>query len=841
MNSLLKKIGPHVAAVFIFLVVTALYFSPQLDGKAINPGDISQYRGMAKEMNDYKQRTGKATLWTNSMFGGMPTYQISSVRSGNTLKILDKAAKLGISRPIGLFFSGMICFYILMVSLGANPWLSIIGSIAWGFTTNNFILFEAGHMSKLGSLFYLPLMVAGVLLAFRKRNYIWGGIAFGIGAGLNLLANHIQMTYYLLLTLLVFGVAQLIFSIKKEELQHFLKAAGVIIAAGLIAAGTAFANLWITYDYAKSTTRGTPILKEAPSAKEAQSNSETDGLTWDYAMDYSMGYLDLFSTLIPGVIGGSYSEPLGDGSALRRFYAQRGQQLPDSFSAPLYWGELRATGPNYFGAVIFLLFVLGLFLIKGPVKYWLGLGVLLTLMLSLGKNLEWFNSILFNYFPLFNKFRTPNSVLSVTAFLVPLLGVLAVNELIKEKTDKKKALKSLYLATGILGAVCLFFVVGGPSMFDFSGRNDNLYESQYGINVAALIEDRKSLMTGDALRSLLFIILGGGLIWAFLKNYISKNIFIGLLALLVLFDLWQIGRRYLTPDDFVNKTNIQAGYQPRPVDQQILQDPDPHYRVHDLTIDVWNSASTSYFHKTIGGYHAAKLQRYQDLIERYLSRNDPNVLNMLNTKYYILPGQNNQPTVQSNPNALGNAWFVNEVKVVNSANEEIDALADFDPAIQAIVHQEFADYLSGLNPTKSGTIQLTKYEPNELVYSSNTSSEQLAVFSEIWYEPNKGWKAYIDGEPADHIRVNYILRALRVPAGQHTVEFRFEPRMYNIGTTVSLICSSLLLLGFVGYTGYSGYQAYLNMQKEEPAPQPKPKTPERKPAASTRKGKKRKK
>ncbi len=839
MSRLITKFWPHLAAVLIFLLVSAIYFGPQLQGKAIQPGDITQYRGMSKEMSDYARRTGKTTLWTNAMFGGMPTYQIASVRSGNMLKSLDKAIKLWISRPIGLFFCAMICFYILMVSLGANPWLGVLGGIAWGFTTNNFILYEAGHMSKLGSLFYIPLMMAGVLLAFRKKKYIWGALLFGIGTGLNLLANHVQMTYYLLLTLLIFGIAQLVQSIQKGELQHFLKAAAVVIVAGLIAGGTAFSNLWITYDYAKSTTRGTPILKQAESAKTAQSNSETDGLMWDYAMEYSMGRLDVFSTLIPGVIGGSYSESLGPNSALRRFYAQRGQRLPDNFSAPLYWGPLRATGPNYFGAGIFLFFILGIFLVKGPVKYWLSLGVLLTFLLSMGKNMDWINSFLFDYFPLFNKFRSPNSVLSLTALLVPLLGVLGLNELLKEDIDKKKVLRSLYISAGILAAVCLFFILAGSSMFSFSGQRDSVFETQYGINLAALIQDRKALMSNDAIRSLLFVLISGGLIWAYLQKYFNKTVFLAAIALVTVFDLWQVGRRYLNADSFVTQTNVSSSFQPRAVDQQILQDTDPNYRVHDLTIDVWNSASSSYFHKTIGGYHAAKLQRYQDVIERYLGRNDQNILNMLNTKYYIVPGQNNQPTAQSNPNALGNVWFVESIRTVNNANEEIDAMASFDPASEAIVHQEYSDYVSGLNLAKNGTIQLSKYEPNHLTYTSNSSNEQLAVFSEIWYGPNKGWQAYIDGQPVDHIRVNYILRALRIPAGQHTVEFKFEPRSYFIGSTVSLICSSLLLLCFLGYTGYSGYQTYLKAQNEAPAPKPQPKkAPARKTVAKTRSKKK---
>ncbi|MEL7121898.1 MAG: YfhO family protein [Bacteroidota bacterium] len=824
MNQLFKQVIPHVAAVVVFLLVAAFYFSPQLEGKVVQKGDIIQFGGMSKEIADYRKETGKETLWTNGMFGGMPTYQIGSIRKGNLLHGLFQAAQLWIPRPIGMFFAAMLCFYILLIVLKVNPWLSIVGAIAFAFSTNNFVLYEAGHMSKLNTTFFLPLMTAGIILAFREK-YIWGFILFGVGAGIAIVSNHPQMTYIYVITLIIFGIAQLIYSIRNNKLIEFGKAAGVLIVAGLLALGASFTNLWVTFEYTQDTIRGNPILaSESKSAKEVSSSSETEGLAWDYAMGWSNGTVDLMSTLIPGAAGGSGGEALPSNSALRKALAARGQRLPDNFLAPLYWGKLPFTsGPNYFGAGMFLLFILGLFVVKGPIKWWLGLGALLTAMLSLGKNLEGFNTFIFEYLPLYDKFRSPNSVLTVTAIMIPLLGMLAVYELMKEGIDKKKATNYLYIATGILSAVCLYFVVLGPSSYDFMNPSDPNY-AQMGFDIDALMEDRKTYMVNDALRSLAFILVTAGLLWAFLKEYIKPTFLIAGLALITLADLYPVGRRYLNEDKFVTKNRYEQNYTIRPVDQQILQDTDPHYRVQDLTSreGPFSYSFASYFHKTIGGYHAAKLQRYQDIIDRHLARNNQEVYDMLNTKYFIVPGQNNQPMVQSNPNALGNAWFVSSYKMVDSPNAEIDALNDFDAGEEAIVNNEFSGYVNGLNLNKNGSISLTSYAPNAISYQSNSTSEQLAVFSEVWYGPNKGWQAYIDGEKVEHIRANYVLRALKVPAGQHNIEFRFDPQVYYTGTTISLICSGILLLGFLGYGGYNLYNYYQNMPVEAPKPKPQP-------------------
>ncbi|MFN7116098.1 MAG: YfhO family protein [Saprospiraceae bacterium] len=832
MNSFVKKALIHIAVLVAFLAVAALYFAPQLQGKVLPQGDIVQYQGMSHESRVYEEKTGRKMLWTNAMFGGMPTYQINTVDSGNHLKKVEAFALLGMGEPIGRFFVAMVCFYILMVCLRVNPLLGAVGSVAFALSTNNLILLEAGHMTKLAAISHLPLVAAGMLLAFRKQ-YLAGGILFALGMGLDIYSNHVQMTYYFALTLLIYGIAQLIYSIRENELTNFAIAAGVLILAGGAAAASAASNLLVTYEYSRDTMRGKPILQPDANADKETNSSAVEGLAWDYAMQWSNNTLDLFAAVIPGVVGGGSQEPLGKNSKTAQALRNRGVNPAalEDLKLPLYWGALPFTsGPIYFGATVFFFFLMGLFLVKGPAKWWLALGTLLTFMLSMGKNLEWFNRLIFEYLPLYNKFRTPNSVLSIASFLIPALGFLALCEALKNNSDENRIRRALYISAGIMGAITLFFILIGPSMFSFRGSGDDQL-TQAGFDINTIIADRKGLMRGDALRSLVLVLLSGGLLWAYLQKMINKTIVIAGLGVLVLFDLWGVGRRYVDADSFVAKSNYANNFKPRPVDELILKDSDPNFRVLDLSVNTFNNATSSYFHKTIGGYHPAKLQRYQDIIDRHIANNNEKVLNMLNTKYYIIQNQQTQQLdAQINMPALGNAWFVDNIQMVKTANEEIDALNTFEPASEAIIHQEFSNYIANFDPQKdsSGTIKLLTYEPDHLTYESNASSEQLAVFSEIWYGPNKGWNAYIDGKATEHIRANYILRALRVPAGKHKIEFKFEPQIYKTGTLISNIFSGLIvvgLLGFVGYAGYKGYQKAQNEPKPEPKPKPQPVQP----------------
>lgn len=839
MNPILKKILPHAAAILTFFLLSAIYFLPQLQGKVVQQSDNIQYLGMSQEVRKHYQETGENSLWTNSMFGGMPTYQINTNKAGNLTAQLDKVLRLGFNRPIGYFFVGMLSFYILMMVMKVRPWLALVGAIAFGFTTNNFLLFEAGHNTKLLSIAYLPLIAAGILLAFRSK-YIWGAVIFAAGLGLNLQANHIQMTYYMLLTLIILGIAQGIYAAKNDLLPAFGKAVGVLVIAGLLALGSAASNLWVSYEYSKDTMRGEPILEKSASSNNSgiQSSSETDGLAWDYAMQWSNGSLDVFAGVIPGLVGGGSQEP-AQGDALKKDQRWRSVLQQTGGSAPLYWGSLPFTsGPIYFGAVIFLLFLMGLQLVKGPVKWWLALGTLLTIFLSMGKNMELVNRFFFDFVPLFNKFRTPNSVLSVTAMLLPTLGILGVSNIINNKVSRDEALRALYIGGGIAVAICLFFALLGPSFFDFSSPGDARY-AQAGFSLDPLMDARQTAMRNDSLRTLAFVIFSGGFLWAFIKDKINATILIVGLGLLTTIDLWTVGQRYIGSSDFVAARRMEANFTPRPVDEQILKDPDLNFRVLDATVNPFQSSFASYFHKSLGGYHAAKLQRYQDIIDRHLNKNNQKVVNMLNTKYIITPGQDNVPVIQTNMNILGNAWLVSGFQTVPNANAEIDALNTFEPRTQAIVHQEFSDYISGFTPQGNGTIRLTGYEPDVLTYEFNSSTDEFAVFSEVWYGPNKGWQAYIDDQPVDHIRVNYLLRGMKIPAGQHKIVFKFEPQAFYTGKTISLISSLLIVVGLVGFGGYSGYQYFTNLPAE-PSPAPKP-TSGKKPVARTESKRRRKK
>ncbi|MEZ4935386.1 MAG: YfhO family protein [Saprospiraceae bacterium] len=800
-KSIIKKGTPHIIAAIIFLMANAVYFSAQLQGKVENAHDTVSARANLQEIINHREATGDRTLWTNALFGGMPTYQIDGAQPSNLIRLVDGAAQLFIPRPIGLFFAAMLVFYIMLVLLGVNPWLSIVGALGFGFTTFNYVLFGAGHITKIRAIIYLSLVAAGVILAFRKK-YLIGGLVFAVGFGLNLYANHIQMTYYFFMTLGIYGLIELAKHIKENELPSFGKAVLYLAIGGILAIGSSASKLWTTYEYGKDTMRGEPILVAESNAPAT--SSSTSGLEYGYATNWSNGWMDLVAGFIPGVVGGG---------------------------GLTYWGANvdGTAGPAYYGAVIFFLFVFGSLIVQGPVKWWLASGVLLISLISMGKNLNFFYHFLFEYFPLFNKFRTPNSALTVVGVMMPILGMLALNDVLNGKVSKEKIISSLYISAGVLGALCLFYAVAGSSFFDFSYAKDAAYVQNYNVNIDAVKSQRSSMMSSDSWRSLGLILVAAGLIWLFVKEKINQTLLITGLALLVAGDLWSVDRGYLNNDNFVEKGAYRQQNAPRPVDSKILEDKDPNYRVFDVSRGISNavnSSTPSYYHKNLGGYHPAKLQRYQDMLDRHILPEaqqlvgalqqaktlgdvegvlkNLTVFNMMNTKYII--ANDNSPI--PNSQAMGNAWFVDNFQTVNTSNEEIDGINGIDPKQTAIVNKEFSDYLSGLNIQKNGTIQLTSYEPNHLTYTSNSTSEQLAVFSEVWYGPNKGWQAYVDGKPVDHIRVNYIMRAMKVPAGQHDIEFKFEPKSFRIGETVSLICSLIIVLGLLAFVGKLLFEKY---------------------------------
>jgi len=599
--------------------------------------------------------------------------------------------------------------------------------------------------------------------------------------------------------------------IKKGKVKTFGYATLALALAGVLAVGSSSSRLWTTYEYSKDTMRGQAILKSV-SNTEATSSSETDGLAFNYAMGWSAGYLDLMNVLIPRSVGGSSAEKIGTNSALYQDLRRKGANLPKNFTAPMYWGSMSSTmGTYYVGALICFLFIFGLLILQRSISWWLGGSVLLTFLLALGDNFASFNGFLYNYLPLLNKFRAPSSILGVTSVFFCLTAFLTLHEILNTK-EKDKLLKPLYIAGGITGGICLIFALMGGSLFDFAGQSDARLQ-QAGYDLAAIISDRKSLLRNDALRSLLFIVLGAGLIMAFIKNKLKTNYLLAGIGLLLIIDLWSVGQRYISADEFQTPRVNNQNFVPRPIDTQIMnaEKSRGHYRVMDMSIDVFNSSSTSYFHNTVGGYHPAKLQRIQDLINQHITQGNQQVYDMLNTKYFI----SQQGQLQANPNAAGTAWFVESITKVNSAEEEINALKNFIPANEAVVlDREFNNYISAFDPQKNGTISLVDYAPDQLTYTSNTTSEQLAVFSEIWYGPNKGWEAYVDGQPVEHIRANYALRAMKIPAGEHKIEFKFNPTSYKIGETISLASSALIMLLLLLFIGYKGKEFYSSAQEE---------------------------
>jgi hypothetical protein len=728
-------------------------------------------------------------------------YQISYSPKGYHISFLTKnLLTFRLSDPINQFYAMMLGFYVLMLILGVHPLIGMAGALAFGFSTSNLILLEAGHSNKLWTVAYMPFIIGGLYLMYYKRKYLIGGTLFALALGANLGANHIQMTYYFAMTIAVLGILWMVESARSQSWKPLLLTGAIALAGAALALGATLSNLWPTYEYSQDTMRGKPILSApAPGAENSAaqgSSSNTDGLDWDYAMQWSNGSGDLLASFIPRAVGGGSSEPLSSGATYTTLKQSGAATSPDgSIALPLYWGDLPFTsGPIYFGAVIVFLFLLGVFLIKGSFKWWAFSAVVLTLLISLGKNAEFFQRLLFDYLPLYNKFRTPNSVLTITAFFFPLLAAYALSVVAKNEYDAKTTEKALFWAGGISGGLALILALVGPSLFAFSSPGDANYQPEL---VALLKQDRESFLSKDAWRSFGLIAVSFGLIYAYLQRAVSATVLIACVGLLAVGDLWSVGRRYIRPDNFVTQTEYGNQFAERPADRQIrsVEKSRGDYRVLDLSVGLTSSTLPSYYHNTVGGYSAAKLQRYQDLIDFHISKMNMGVLNMLNTKYVIT--QDGQ--VQPNPGALGTAWFVDNIQIVQNPDAEIRALDSLNTGETAIVlDQEFNNYIGGFDPAKGGSISLKSYNPQHLVYSYDAPSEQLAVFSEIWYGPNKGWKAYIDGKEVDHIRANYILRALRVPAGKHEIAFRFEPRSVELGGLVSGISSLLLIFGFLG-------------------------------------------
>ncbi|HBX51950.1 MAG: hypothetical protein A2275_00405 [Bacteroidetes bacterium RIFOXYA12_FULL_35_11] len=791
----LKKILPHIVAIVLFLVMSYVYFYPQIQGKTLLQSDMRNYYGMAREVFDYREATGEQILWTNALFGGMPAYLISVRYDANIFTKVISFIHFLCDRPANFIFMYLLGFYITLLAFKVDPWLSIAGAIAFALSSYFFIIIDAGHSSKANAIGYMAPIIAGVYLAYNKK-ILLGAIITGFFLAIQLLVNHLQITYYTFLIILVFVIFQFIFMFRRKEMMQFMKASAALIFVAMLAVGSNAGSILNTYEWGKDSMRG----KSELTLDDKDNINKTTGLDKDYATSWSYGKAESFTLLIPNFMGGSSHGELSTSSdtyeLLKQGYGEQAKQVVKQL--PLYWGEQPFTsGPVYVGAIVCFFFILGLFIVKGHIKWWLLTITVLALFLAWGRNFMWFSEIFLDYFPGYNKFRTVSMILIIVEFTMPLLAILAIHTIFSKKITKEELMKPFKYTLFALGGLVLLLALLPGLFFDFTSAGDAPYQQNPQF-LAALISDRESIFRTDAIRSLVFILLAAGIVYAFLKEKIKVQYAYLAFALLFLFDLWPICKRYMNSDSFVTKQEVKKPFQPSQANLDILQDKDPNFRVLNLAANTFNDASTSYFHKSVGGYHGAKLKRYQEMIEHHISKNNREVWNMLNTKYLIVPVKDQTPKAMPNPEALGNAWFVKQFRLVANADSEILALDKFKAAEEAIIDKRFENEVKNLtiNTDTNAFIKLTSYHPMKLSYEAKATSDQLAVFSEIYYD--KGWNAYLDGKLVPHIRANYILRAMKIPAGDHKIEFKFEPKSYSVGNKISLASSISLILLSLG-------------------------------------------
>ncbi len=810
MNNWFKQNGTHLAIIAFFVVICFAYFSPILQGKRPSQEDVLQSKAMQKEIMEYKEKDGKGPLWTNQMFGGMPSYQIWVQYSYNAATYGIALITKAIPNPVGTVLLLLLGAYFLFIVLKVNPWLAAAGAIAFAFTTYNFVLIATGHSNKALAIGFFAPILAGIILTLRGK-YILGASLTALFLALEIRANHIQMTYYLLIAVLIYMGIELYQAYKSKTLPALGKAVGFLSIAVLLSIMVNASLLWTTSEYAKETNRGESNLTNAA--------GKTEGMSKDYAYMWSQGVGESFTFMISDLYGASHQRKLDEKSevfkTLQGVGASPEQALGFAQNLPIYWGEKSYTyGGYYFGAIVCFLFVFGLFIVRSRLKWWILSVTVLFMLLSFGKNFPFISDLFFNYFPLYNKFRAVESILAVVGLMVPILAFLAVKEAQEGNIDQKLLVKKLTWSAGITGGLCLLIAIAPSIFFSFKTSthaefvqqiNQAVGNNELGVKISnALVEDRIALAKADAFRSFLFIAIGFGILWAFITKKMSMQLAYGLLGFAVLIDMWQVDKRYLNNDKFRSKLELANNFTPRDVDNFISADKDPNFRVYDQSISTFNDASTTSFHKTIGGYHAAKLKRFDELISNQLSTSiNQDVLDMLNTKYFITQDQKTGSTKMSrNATALGNAWLVKGVQFVKNADEEMKAISSFDPKLEAVVDEKFKAQLDttrlGADPT--AFIKMEKYHPDHIEYSYSAPRDVIAVFSEIYYD--KGWNMYIDGVQKPYFRADYVLRAAQLTAGNHKVEFKFEPNSYYTGEKISL-AGSVLLLAFLGLGFYT--------------------------------------
>lgn len=811
---------PYLFAILFFLFLSYAYFPSLLEGKRLNQHDVKTFMGGAKEIIDHREKTGEEALWTNSMFGGMPAYLLSVQYKTNLVKQFHLLIE-AIPRPASQLFLLLIGAYILFLVLKINPWLSMIGAIAFAFSSYNFIIILAGHNTKVIAIAYVAPLLAGIFMTFQKQRFL--GLALtGVFLSLQIVAGHPQITYYALFIILFFGISEFYFSIREKQLKDLLISSTLLIVIAVFAALSNYSRLATTMEYDEYSMR-------TKSELNMDNEDKTGGLTLSYATNWSYGIDETFTLLIPGFKGGSSDYQLSKNSDTYEALSRLDKNFANNFiqHVNMYWGtQVSTSGPVYLGAIIVFLFVLGMFILNHRFKWWILAVSVMAIMLAWGKNFMSLTEFFMHNVPGYNKFRTVSMILVIPQIVVPILSLIALNTVLFKDVEKKKLLHGLKWSVGITGGLAFLFLLIPSLAGNFSSPNDlrtinaisgnNAEVRQMLTNtlLPALESDREAMLRTDAFRSLLFILLSAGLIYLYRirEQKMNVKLVIALFGLLFLVDMWPVNKRFLNDSAFESKSRVDQPYTATPADQVILQSPGLNERVLNLTTSPFQEAHTSYFHQSLGGYHGAKMRRYQDLIDTRLmdeisilvgalqSQNidvidstltELNILNMLNTKFIIL---NPEGAPLNNRSAVGNSWFVNNIVIADNANEELEKIINIDIGSTAVTDKKFSDYFKNKTFTESVTdhIALTDYLPNELTYLAYVENERLAVFSEIYYP--KGWEAYVDGEPAEHVRVNYLLRGLMVPPGEHIIVFKFRPKTFYNGEKVSLAGSLVLIL-----------------------------------------------
>lgn len=821
--NLFKKLIPDLIVVILFAVISFAYFFPAVtEGRILAQHDAVAGIGSGQEQKEYLEKTGERTRWTNSIFGGMPTYQMApSYDSTDTLGFIQKIYHLFLPTYVWYVFVMLLGFYILLRAFNFKVWLSALGAIIWAFSSYFFIIIAAGHIWKFVTLAYIPPTIAGMVLVYRGK-YLGGALLTALFVALQISANHPQMSYYFLFVMLFMAIAYGVMAYRENKLPHFIKASCILVVAGILGVCVNLSNLYHTYQYSKESMRGKSEL-----VKENSANQTDSGLERDYITQWSYGIGETFSLLVPNVKGGASVPLAANEDAMKKadpmyrgIYGQLGQ----------YWGEQPGTsGPVYVGAFVMFLFVLGCFIVKGPMKWALLAGTVFSIVLSWGKNFMGPTDFFIDFVPMYNKFRAVSSILVIAEFTIPLLAVMALKEVLDRPSLIKEQAKAFYISLALTGGVSLLFAVAPHVFFssfvssmEMAALQNGIPQDQLAPLLVNLEEIRVSIFTSDAWRSVVIIVVGVALLMSYVSGKINAKLTVAAIAVLCLVDMWGVNKRYLYDSQFVAKgSEMQPYLKPSETDKEILKDKSLDYRVLNLAVNTFNENSTAYWHKSIGGYHAAKLRRYQEIIEEHIqgemngiftklteaggdmSKVEADafpVLNMLNTRYFILPLQGGQTAPVFNPYANGNAWFVDDVKYVDNANEEIDALHDTNPLYTAIVDKKFAEQIKSpvvsdnVSSDTLRSVTLTDYQPNALKYEVDSKNGGVVVFSEIYYP---GWISYIDGKEVEHGRADYILRAMNVPAGKHQIEFKFDPKSLHTTETIAYTALAILALGAI--------------------------------------------